>query len=184
MKSRSLKIVPFTLGQANEMVAQFHRHHKPATGHRFSIGVRDGQLVLRGAAIVGRPKAHMTEQYGIVEVTRLVTDGAENACSALYGACARIAKEMGFDRIFTFILKDEPGTSLRAVGWKRIRADGNYCECEGGCTLCITAGGDWNRPSRGGRRRDQPECKKQRWGRWLDELAWSRQQHEELGVES
>jgi hypothetical protein len=159
--------VPFTLSQANEMVARLHRHHKPARGHRFSIGVKDRQFVLRGAAIVGRPKAHMTEQYGIVEVTRLVTDGARNACSALYGACARIAKEMGFERILTFILEGEPGTSLRAVGWKRIQSDGNYCKCEDGCKLCITEGGDWNRPSRGGRRTDQPQCRKQRWGRWL-----------------
>jgi hypothetical protein len=32
-----LHIVPLTLKQANEMVADLHRHHKPVVGHRFSL---------------------------------------------------------------------------------------------------------------------------------------------------
>ena len=30
--------IPLTLKQANELVANLHRHHKPEVGHRFSIG--------------------------------------------------------------------------------------------------------------------------------------------------
>lgn len=37
-----LRIFPATLKQANELVAAWHRHHKPARGHRFSIGVKAG----------------------------------------------------------------------------------------------------------------------------------------------
>lgn len=142
-----MRVVPLTLAQANELVASLHRHHKPVVGHRFSIGVeKDGRLV--GAAIVGRPVARMTDQFEIAEVTRLVTDGTPNACSALYGAAARVAREMGFTAIQTFILEDETGTSLRASGWEKVGDSG---------------GGDWNRPSRGGRRVDQPQAPKQKW---------------------
>lgn len=149
-----MKIIPLTLAQANQLVARFHRHHKPVVGHRFSIGVeKDGKIV--GAAIVGRPVARNCEQYTTAEVTRLVTDGTHNACSALYSAAARICKEMGFEKIQTYILETEPGTSLKAAGWMR--------ETE-------TSGGDWNRPSRGGRRTDQPQIKKVRWAKIVNRL--------------
>lgn len=146
-----LKVVPLTLAQANDLVARLHRHHKPAQGHRFSIGVeKAGELV--GAAIVGRPVSRELDAYRVAEVTRLVTDGTAHACSALYGAAARIAREMGFDRIQTYILDTEPGTSLRAAGWTFERA---------------TSGGDWNHSTKyaGTRRTDQPMQPKQRWGR-------------------
>lgn len=147
-----MRIVPLTLAQANDLVARLHRHHKPARGHRFSIGaVKDGKLV--GAAIVGRPVARKTPPYEVAEVVRLVTDGTKNAPSALYGAAARAAQAMGFWRIQTFILEDEPGTSLRAAGW----------EFEG-----WTNAEGWNRPSRNGRREDQPMGRKQRWGKYLN----------------
>lgn len=141
-----MRLVPLTLKQANALVAKLHRHHKPIQGHRFTIGAKNGSLV--GAAIVGRPGARRTEQYRIAEVTRLVSDGTPNVCSMLYSACARAAEAMGYDAIQTFILENEPGTSLKAAGWKFLR---------------LVKGGDHNRPSRGGRRRDQPECKKQKW---------------------
>lgn len=147
-----MNVVPLTLKQANEVVANLHRHHKPVVGHRFSIGVRhDGELV--GAAIIGRPVARNTDQDAVAEVTRLVTDGTKNACSALYSASARAAKAMGYAYIQTFILEDELGTSLKASGWT---FDG------------WTEGGTWNRPSRNGRRDDQPLVRKQRWVKVLN----------------
>lgn len=150
--SKGMKITPLTLAQANEMVATLHRHHKPVVGHRFSIGlIENGKLV--GAAICGRPVARMLPQYEQLEVNRLVTDGTPNACSKLYSACARIAKEMGFKDIETAILEDEPGTSLKASGWEFRR---------------LSNGGDWNHGSRKGRRTDQPMCPKQIWGKSLN----------------
>lgn len=144
-----MRAVPLTLAEANELIARLHRHHKPVVGHRFTIGAeKDGRLV--GAAVVGRPVARKTDQYRVAEVTRLVTDGTRNACSLLYSAAARAAEAMGYERIQTYILEDEPGTSLRAAGWT---FDG------------WSAGGDWNKPSRGGRRTDQPMVRKQRWAK-------------------
>ena len=147
----SFAIVPLTLAQANDLIARLHRHHKPVVGHRFSLGASDGER-LCGAAVVGRPVARALDQYGIAEVTRLVTDGTKNACSVLYAACARVAREMGFRKIQTYILDNEPGTSLRAAGWDFEAA---------------TAGGDWNHGQRKGRRTDQPMVPKQRWSKVL-----------------
>lgn len=144
-------IKPLTLSQANALVARLHRHHKPTRGHRFSIGAFEGGNCV-GAAIVGRPVARLTAQYEVAEVLRLVTDGSKNACSFLYGACARIAKEMGFAKIQTFILDNEPGVTLKAAGWKM---DG------------VSAGGQWSHTA-GPRRTDQPTCAKQRWVRVLN----------------
>ena len=141
-----MRIRPCTLDQANKLVALWHRHHKPVVGHRFSIAAeKDGEVV--GAAIIGRPVAPKTDQYRTAEVTRLVTNGHKNACSFLYGAAARIAREMGFDAIQTFILDDETGMSLRAAGWSFVG---------------MSNGKDgWqNRP---GRRTDQPTVPKQKW---------------------
>src|SRR3990172_1294882 len=143
-----LRLRPLTLRQANALVGMWHRHHKIVVGHRWSIGVEaDGVLV--GAAVVGRPTARMTPQYSVAEVTRLVTNGHEHACSRLYAACARAAGAMGFDEIQTFLLESESGVSLRAAGWDEDPE--------------LTKGGDWNCPSRGGRRTDQPQGRKRRF---------------------
>lgn len=169
-----LRLTPLTLKQANELVSSWHRHHKPVVGHRFSIGVSvDGEYV--GAAITGRPVGRETSQYTVAEVTRLVTDGTTHACSKLYSASARAAQAMGFERIQTFILESEAGTSLKASGWYRIKSNGAKCDCNDGtrdglkCKECNTDGGDWNHSWRKGRRTDQPMVPKQRWGKTLNE---------------
>lgn len=146
-----LRIRPCELRDANEFIEKLHRHHKPVVGHRFSISVWSFDTI-HGVAVVGRPTARMTNHRTVVEVTRLCTDGTKNACSMLYSAAARIAKEMGYTTIQTFILESEPGTSLLAAGWA---IDG------------LSKGGDWNRPSRGGRRTDQPMGKKVKFSKVL-----------------
>jgi hypothetical protein len=146
-----MRSVHVELAEANDFVARLHRHHKPVRGHRFSVGAtKQGQLV--GVAIVGRPVARAVDQRAIVEVLRLCTDGTANACSFLYGLCARVAGDLGYARIQTYILDTEPGASLRAAGWEMVAR---------------VKGRDWNRPSRGGRRTDQPMVDKQRWERRL-----------------
>jgi hypothetical protein len=111
-----MQIKHLELAEANAFVAAHHRHHKPVTGHRFSLGLEvDGRLV--GVAIAGRPVAREIDHTTTLEVTRLCTDGTKNACSALYSACRRAAKALGYKRIITYILASESGTSLRAAGW-------------------------------------------------------------------
>lgn len=113
-----LWIVPITLLEANRYVSAVHRHHGPLPSHRFSIGVVDESGLIRGVATVGLPKAFRQMDPRTAEVNRVATDGCPNAPSALYGACRRIAREMGFVKLVTYILESEPGTSLRASGWR------------------------------------------------------------------
>ena len=102
---------------ANELVRQFHRHHKPVHAHRFAIGLRmEGRFV--GAAIVGNPVARSYADGFTAEVLRLVTDGTPNACSRLYAACWRAWRAMGGTRLVTYVLASETGTSLKASGWQ------------------------------------------------------------------
>jgi hypothetical protein len=151
LERERLSLRPLTLREANAHVAALHRHHKPTQGMKFAIGAYVGARLV-GAVIVGRPVARMVDATRVAEVTRLVTDGTPNACSLLYAAAARAAAAMGYEKIQTYILDSEPGTSLRAAGWRD----------EG-----VAGGGDWNRPRRGGRRLDQPMQVKRRYARVL-----------------
>lgn len=114
-----LNVIPLDLAEANLFVARHHRHHKPVVGHKFSIGAALGHVIV-GVAIVGRPVSRHRDDGLTLEVTRLCTDGTQNACSFLYGACARAAFALGFQRIGTYVLAIEPGASLKASGWKLI----------------------------------------------------------------
>lgn len=111
-----LSLVPVSLKDANAFVKAHHRHHKPVTGHKFSIGCEaEGRLV--GVVIAGRPVSRYLDDGLTLEVNRLCTTGEKNACSMLYAAAARAAKAMGYRKIITYTLDTEPGTSLRAAGW-------------------------------------------------------------------
>lgn len=132
-----LTSIPVELDEANAFVARIHRHHGPVVGHKFAIGAVLGQsncepLVI-GVVIVGRPVARERQDGLTLEVTRLATDGTRNACSFLYGAAARAAFALGYKRIGTYILSSEPGTSIKAAGWRLIGQ---------------TRGGSWSTPSR------------------------------------
>ena len=113
-----MKIAPCTLKDANEFVFTFHRHHKPCAGQKFSISVRDDYGLIHGVAICGRPVSRYLDDGYTLEINRLCTDGTKNACSMLYGACARAAKAMGYKKIITYILESENGASLKASNFR------------------------------------------------------------------
>jgi len=117
----TLEIVPITLKEANAFVARHHRHHKPTTGHKFSIAVGDVKSnKIVGVAIVGRPISRYLDNGWTLEVNRCCTDGTKNACSMLYAASWRAARAMGYKKLITYVLECESGTSLKAAGWKCI----------------------------------------------------------------
>ncbi len=116
----SLHLVPLSLAQANEHVAAWHRHNNPVPGAKFSIGAADSEGVLRAVCIVGRPVARHFDDGATLEVNRTATDGTRNANSMLYGAAARATFALGYTRLITYTRADEPGSSLRAAGWKVI----------------------------------------------------------------
>ena len=110
------EIVPLTLAEARRYVADHHRHNEPPVGHRFSIGLsRDGALV--GVVIAGHPVARKADDGRTIELVRLTTEGDRNACSRLYSAACRAAFAMGYRKVITYTLEEEPGSSLRAAGF-------------------------------------------------------------------
>ena len=150
---RTLRAVPLTRKEVNDYISVNHRHHQPAQGDKYRIGAyAEGKLV--GVVQVGRPVARNLDDGKTLEVTRLCSDGTKDVCSFLYSRAARVAKELGYERIITYILESEPGTSLNAVGWKE---DG------------ITDGGAWGRPSRP-RKTTAPTVPKKRFVRILAEV--------------
>ena len=125
--------IPMELKDAQNYINTYHRHHQAAHRDKFRIGaMQDGKLV--GVIQVGRPVSRVLDDGKTLEVLRLCSDGTKDVCSFLYSRAARIAKEMGYKKIITYILKSEVGTSLKASGWV-LKADN-------------VGGKDWNVPSR------------------------------------
>ena len=145
-----MKAVALELKQANAFVERLHRHHDPVYRDKFRIGCEvNGELV--GVVQLARPVARMLDDGNTIEVVRLCTDGTPNVCSFLYSRAARIAREMGYAKIITYILDSEDGASLKASGWHK-EAD--------------TQGKSWSCPSRP-RKTTAPTCNKQRWAKLL-----------------
>lgn len=142
--------MPCDFDEAKSFVAQYHRHHQPPIGHKFSLAVADESDKVRAVCIVGRPVARMLDDGMTLELTRLASDGCPNACSALYGAAWRAAKSLGYGRLITYILDTEPGTTLKAAGWRCLGQRG---------------GGSWSVPSRP-RVDKHPLQKKLLWEAW------------------
>lgn len=141
---------PIELKDANAYVQRFHRHHPPVYRDKFRLSAFDGEKVV-GVVQVGRPVSRVLDDGKTVEVVRLCNDGTRNVCSFLYSKVARIAKEMGYERIITYILEDENGYSLKASGWE-------FCY--------ISKGHKWTCPSRP-RQTIAPDCNKQLWQKIL-----------------
>lgn len=108
-----LIIKPIHLKQANEFIKRYHRHNLPTVGGKFAISCYDNDRLV-GVAICGRPTARNADDGTTLEIYRNCTDGTYNVCSKLYGACVRIAKNMGYKKIITYILSSENGSSLKA----------------------------------------------------------------------
>lgn len=129
-----LKAIPVELKDANDFVAQHHRHHAPVHRDKFRIGVLNDDGELCGIGQCARPVSRILDDGKTIEAVRVCTDGTENACSFIYSRLARISKEMGYKKIITYILDDENGASLKASGW---HIDEKHC-----------GGYSWNTPAR------------------------------------
>jgi hypothetical protein len=129
------------LKTAQEFIREHHRHNSPPQGHKFSIGLMEGERLI-GVVIVGRPIARAQNDGYTAEITRCcVLDNQRNANSKLYGVAIRAARAMGYRRVITYTLPEESGASLKAVGFQ---LDG----------LTASNSNGWNMP---GRPRKTPE---------------------------
>lgn len=142
-----MKARPIELKEANEYVKNNHRHHKPVHRDKFRLAAVNDKEEIIGVIQAARPVSRILDDGRTLEVVRCCTDGTKDTCSFLYSRIARIAKEMGYERVITYILDSETGTSLKACGWL---FDG------------IAGGGSWDTPSRP-RKTESPTCLKKRW---------------------
>ena len=127
-----LVIQPIDFAEAAEFVRQHHRHHIPPVSWKFGCAVNNGAEVV-GVVMVGRPVSRVRDDGWTLEVTRCCTDGTPHVASKLYAAAWRAARALGYRRLITYTLAEEPGTSLRAAGWRIVGQ---------------TKGGSWDCPSR------------------------------------
>lgn len=147
-----MKAKPIELKKANEFVDKLHRHHDPVYRDKFRLACVDSDGIIHGIIQAGRPVSRCLDDGETIEIVRCCTDGTKNACSFLYSRMARIAKEMGYKKIITYILDSETGVSLKASGWeKEVDVQGNRT---------------WDCKSRP-RTTTAPTCAKQRWAKVL-----------------
>lgn len=114
-----LEIRPITLRAACAFIAEHHRHNKPPRGHKFSVSVWDGDLLI-GVAAAGRPVARHFDDGLTLEVNRSCTfddHGRNGANFMLYAAIWKAAKAMGYRRCITYTQGDETGASIAAAGY-------------------------------------------------------------------
>lgn len=120
-----IRLVATTLKEANATVAEWHSHHKPVVGHKFSIraNLNDEKA---GVVIVSRPVAQKLDDGNTLEVTRLCCRGKDkNVASKLLGAATTCAESLGMWLVISYTRIDEDGTCYRAAGWIPV------AECEG-----------------------------------------------------
>ncbi|MFT9494378.1 MULTISPECIES: XF1762 family protein [Bacillota] len=143
-----LETVPITFKVATDFVNKHHRHHGAPQGHKFSIGLNDGDRLI-GVAIAGNPISRHNDDGRTLEITRccLKSSVYKNGVSKLLSAVYQVAKAMGYHRIISYTLEEENGISLCASGFY---LDRNSC------------GGSWSSPTR--QRVDKaPIGPKKRW---------------------
>ncbi len=146
----ALHLVPYTAKAAKRWVKETHRHLKVIGMTRFAAAVADDAGKVRGVAVVGNGPAAW-EGTGRMVIERVATDGTPNACSMLYGAICRAGRALGYVEAWTYTLPEEPGTSLRAAGFRE---------------MGWTAGGEHSRAKRPRKKAERPDPKR-RWFRAL-----------------
>jgi hypothetical protein len=155
-----MRLSPITVKGALRKVKAWHRHLPDLQGGLFATQVVDDAGNCLGVGIAGNP-CRAWQDSGRIVISRVATEGAENACSALYGALARAAKALGYEEVWTYTLLDEPGTSLRAAGFM---------------DMGLTDGGEWSRPSRARAAAVRPEPKR----RWMRQLGNKRDEPKDV----
>ena len=150
-----LRLGEISFAEAREFIRIHHRHCDPPVGWKFGAAIFNGPELV-GVMTVGRPVAAALARQGCIEINRVCvqdrrpSDLVRNACSMLYGYACREAFRRGYQRVITYTLETEKGTSLRAAGFRPVAK---------------SRGGSWHRESRP--RSDKTSTvPKVRWERW------------------
>jgi len=119
--SKLLETKPITIKKANEFVQLHHRHHRPTSRNtgKWAIAAVDVNEDVVGVVIAGNPVSATYMDGLTIELTRLcVKEGApKGSCSFLLSKACSIWRTMGGERILTYTLASESGSSLKGAGW-------------------------------------------------------------------
>jgi hypothetical protein len=143
--NRRLVVEPVALHTARAFVAWNH-HLAPPVEAEIVLGARGAKATLVGVVFAGTPVCWRFDDGGTAEIGCLATDGTPNACSALLRAAWRAARAAGYRRLIAYTRADEPGTSLRAAGFRPLtrRESGRQVQS----AACVV----WEIRAAGGRR--------------------------------
>lgn len=111
-----LVVRPITVKQGKPFVREIHRKLPHVQGAMWGLQVKDGDRTM-GVALVGFP-ARVWNEDTLCVLRVAVMPEARNACSMLYSACWRTARQMGAESLVTYTHLYEDGASLKAAGWK------------------------------------------------------------------
>ncbi len=116
-----MNIIPITLREANDFVEAFHRHNGRTSrnGGKFAIGLSHlDELV--GVSIVGNPLSASFMDGFTAEVLRTCTNekAPKGSVSKLYAASWNVWQAQGGNKLITYTLTTESGSSLKGAGWK------------------------------------------------------------------
>ncbi|MEV4390527.1 XF1762 family protein [Nonomuraea sp. NPDC049607] len=137
-RNQRLAISPVAIQTARAFAAWTHRHLAPPPEAEIVLGVQTGNGTLVGVVFVS---GWHCDDEATAEIVCLSTDSTPNACSALLGAARRAARAAGYRRLIARTRLAEPGTSLRAAGFRPI-------QLVGGRTASVV----WEASAVGGRR--------------------------------
>jgi len=120
--AKSIFTQPINIKTANEFVKEHHRHHRPTSRNSgkwaLSAVGADGEVI--GVLIAGNPVSATYMDGFTLEITRLCVKSTapKGTCSFLVAKCCKIWGIMGGERILTYTLDEESGSSMRGAGWK------------------------------------------------------------------
>ncbi|WP_131658090.1 XF1762 family protein [Ectopseudomonas composti] len=119
--AKIMSVKPISIKEANEFIAEYHRHHRPTVRNngKWALAAQDLTGEIFGVVIASSPVSATYMDGLTIELTRLcVKEGApKGACSFLLSKCCAIWRSMGGQRVITYTLASESGASLRGAGW-------------------------------------------------------------------
>lgn len=112
-----LATVPITFKIACNFINEHHRHHVAPPGHKYSIGLSDGEKLV-GVITAGRPVSRYLDDGFTIEITRCCIKSSvyKNGVTKLVSAVYQAAKAMGYTKLISYTLEEESGISLKACG--------------------------------------------------------------------
>lgn len=151
-----LVTIPIKFSEAEEFISRYHSHNEPPQGWKFGCSVANtaiNQIV--GVTTIGRPVARHYDDGKTLEITRncirddLSRKYVKNASSKLYAAAWRATKNLGYEKLITYTIKNkEQATPLKATGFEILEE-----KC---------GGGNWSSKSRK-RNYEGPKGTKSSW---------------------